>query len=283
MVRGSVKELSLTFFQERKMTSDPFKAFKAAQRESWGLFAPLEAVTTPGAAFLVNFARTGREMKLLDVGCGTGVVAVTAARRGARVTGLDLSPVLLERARWNAKMAQTEIEFLEGDVEALPFADGAFDLVLSQFGHMFAPRPEVAITEMLRVLKPGGHIAFSTWPPELFMGQLFSLVNRYQPLPAGVASTPEWGDPRVVTERLGKAVTELSFERDIIYMPLLSPFHYCHTLEKTAGPVVKLVEACQQEPERLDRFRSELVRLVLSFTEANLVRQSYLATRAKKL
>src|SRR5881628_248600 len=153
---------------------DPLARFKEAQREGWAHFAPFEALTTPPAAELVRRASPRAGQRVLDVACGTGVVAVTAARAGARVSGLDLTPQLLEQARENARLANVEIEFREGDAEQLPFGDSAFDVVLSQFGHMFAPRPEVAIGEMLRVLKPGGTIAFSTWPPELFMGRMFA-------------------------------------------------------------------------------------------------------------
>jgi len=100
-------------------------------------------------------------------------------RLGAHATGLDLTPALLERARENAKIAGVEIEFREGDVENLPFGDDSFDVVVSQFGHMFAPGPDVATAEMLRVLKPGGTIAFATWPPELFTGRMFIITARY--------------------------------------------------------------------------------------------------------
>jgi len=160
-------------------TIDPFIEFKAAQREGWALFAPLEAMTTPPAATLVNFAGIRAGEAVLDVGCGTGVTTVTAARKGAKVTGLDLTPALLERAKFNATQAGVSIEWHEGDVEALPFKDQQFDVVISQFGHMFAPRPAIAVAEMLRVLKPGGRIAFSTWPPELFTGRMFALVGKH--------------------------------------------------------------------------------------------------------
>ncbi len=132
------------------------------QREGWALFAPLETFTTMTAARLVSYAQVRAGQSVLDVACGTGVVALTAARAGATVRGLDLAPALLERARENAALAGVEIEFREGDAEALPCADASFDVVLSQFGHIFAPRPEVATAELLRVLKPGGTIAFST-------------------------------------------------------------------------------------------------------------------------
>ncbi|MBI5462267.1 MAG: class I SAM-dependent methyltransferase [Gammaproteobacteria bacterium] len=265
------------------MQNDPFSQFKAAQREGWALFVPLEAYTTPAAARLVDFARVQRGEKLLDVGCGTGVVAVTAARAGARVDALDLSPVLLERARWNAGTAGIAIEFTEGDVEALPYPDASFDVVLSQYGHMFAPRPEIAVAEMLRVLKPSGRIAFSTWPPELFIGCMFNLVGQYLPLPAGVPPVALWGDPNVVRERLADKVADMTFEREAMYIPALSPQHAREAFEATAAPVVKVVQTLKDDPERLARFRAELEALIATFTKGNLVRQQYLMTRATKL
>src|SRR4051812_682355 len=142
------------------MSEDAIAKFKEGQRQGWKHFAPLEALTTPAAARLVKFAKVRAGQDVFDVACSTGVVAVTAARSGARVRALDLTPELLDRARENARLANTEIDFREGDAEALPFDDATFDVVLSQFGHMFAPRPDVAIAEMLRVLKPGGTLAF---------------------------------------------------------------------------------------------------------------------------
>src|ERR1051325_5686317 len=113
------------------MSDDPIAKFKEAQRQGWKHFAPLEALTTPPAARLVKFANVRAGQNILDVACGTGVVAITAARIGARARGLDLTPELLERARENAKIANLEIEFREGDAEALPFEDAGFDVVLS--------------------------------------------------------------------------------------------------------------------------------------------------------
>ncbi len=264
------------------MTTDPFAQFKAMQREAWALFTPLATFTTPAAASLVDFAEIRSGESVLDVACGTGVVAVTAARRGARVRGLDLSPALLEDARRNAAVIGADIEFLEGDVEALPYADASFDVVLSQFGHMFAPRPEIAIAEMLRVLKPGGRIAFSTWPPELMIGRMFVLTGTYLPPPPGVAPPPAWGDPNVVRQRLGEAVRDLRFQRDEMSIPALSPQHYRATIELTAGPVIKLVLTLENQPEKLAKYRAELEELISQFFMQNRVRQSYLMTRAVK-
>src|SRR5712675_1316568 len=171
-------------------------------------------LTTPAAARLVKFAGVQADQRVLDVACGTGVVAITAARLGAKTSGLDLTPELLEQARENSKVAGVESDWREGDVEQLPFGDASFDVVMSQFGHIFAPRPSLAIAEMLRVLKPGGTIAFSTWPPELLVGRRFALVARYMPPPPpGVSPPPLWGDPNVIRERLGSAVNDIVFDR----------------------------------------------------------------------
>ncbi len=259
---------------------DPFAEFKAVQREGWGLFTPLAQFTTPAAASLVAFAGVTGGQKVLDLACGTGVVAVTAARLGAQVSGLDLSPVLLEDARRNAELIGAAISFTEGDAEALPYADGEFDVVLSQFGHMFAPRPQLAVAEMLRVLRPGGRIAFSTWPPDLMVGRVFRSVAQYLPPPPGVAPPPAWGDPRVVQERLGEQVTDLEFGMDDLYIPALSPQHYRASLELSVAPVIKAVATLKSEPQRLAAFRAELEALGASFWHHNSVRQTFLMSRA---
>ena len=152
-------------------------AIQGDQKQGWAHFAPIEVDTTPPAARLVKHSDVRPGHRVVNVACGTGLVAITAARVGARVTGLDLTPELLQRARENAGIAGVEVDWHEGDAEQLPFGDAAFDVVLSRFGHMLAPRPEIAVAEMLRVLKPSGTIAFSTWPPELLIGCLFALTG----------------------------------------------------------------------------------------------------------
>ena len=264
---------------------DVFDAFKAAQKQRWASFAPLQATTMVSAARLVAHARLASGARVLDVACGTGVVAVTAARAGARVTGLDLTPELLTVARDNSRIAAVEIDWHEGDVEQLPFGDATFDVVVSQFGHMFAPRPAVAIAEMLRVLKPGGTIAFSTWPPELFVGRMFALVAQYLPAPPpGVAPPPLWGDANVIRERLGLAVRDIVFDRAMVPVPALSVAHYREMAERSSGPVVKLVDTlAATDPARLAAFRADYDALAAQYFDQNIIRQDYLMTRATKV
>jgi SAM-dependent methyltransferase len=264
---------------------DALAEFKEMQQKSWAHFAPLQTFTTPSAARLVRHAGVKAGQRVLDVACGTGVVAVTAARLGAHVTGLDLTPELLEVARENGTIAEVSIEWHQGDVEDLPFGDGAYDVVLSQFGHMFAPRPEVAIAEMLRVLKPGGTIAFSTWPPELTIGRLFEMVGRLLPPPPVPAPPPSlWGEPNVIAERLGTAVKDLVFDRGTMAVPALSPQHNRLMTEQTAGPVISLVKVLgDKDPARLAAFRREFEAAVGAYFEGNVIRQDFLMTRATKV
>src|SRR5437667_5806847 len=142
---------------------------------------------------------------------------------------------------------------------------------------MFAPRPEVAVREMLRVLKPGGTIAFSTWPPDHYVGRMFILTGRYAPpLPPGVSPPVQWGEPTIVRERLGAAVKDIAFDRDTMTVNALSPQHVRYVTERTAGPVIKLVEALQtSDPAKLAEFRHEYDALIAQAFERHTVRQAY--------
>jgi SAM-dependent methyltransferase len=262
---------------------DVFESFKDVQKQGWEHFAPLEASTMGPAARLVKFAGVRSGQQVLDVASGTGVVAITAARLGAKVSALDLTPELIERARFNSQIAGVAVEWREGDVEKLPHGDGAFDVVLSQFGHIFAPRPVVAVAEMLRVLKPGGTIAFSTWPPDSLIGRMMRLVSGYMPpLPPGVSPPPQWGDEKIVRERLGDAVKDITFDRGAMVTPALSPQHFRAQMEKTAGPVIKLLESLANDQAKLATFRGECDALAAEYLKDNATESVFLMTRATK-
>jgi SAM-dependent methyltransferase len=265
--------------------ADSLAQYKLAQREAWASFLPVEVITTIPATKLVKFAQVSSGQRLLDVACGTGVVAVTAARRGAIVSGLDLSPVLLERARTNADVASVAIDFTEGDAEALPYPDASFDVVLSQFGHIFAPRPQVALSEMLRVLKVGGRLAFSSWPPEHFPARMFTLLADHSPPPPGTeppAPPGSWGDPNIVRERLGAAVAGITFARATLTGPALSLAHFRVAQEKTIGPLGKIIASLENDAARLAKFRGEFEAMASEAYDDNAMRMPFLMTRATK-
>lgn len=268
------------------MNTDAIEQFKTKQRETWtlGNFGDMAVFTAPVASHLVRYAKVANGQTVLDVGTGTGVVAITARRVGARVTGLDLTPALLTQALESATLAgHCDIAWHEGDAEALPFTDESFDVVLSQFGHMFAPQPEVALKEMLRVLKPGGMIAFATWPGEQLIGRQFSLIAKYIPPPPDVASPLLWGDIGIVRQRLGGGVTRLNQERGIMAIPALTPQHLRLFQEAKAGPFVRTVQTLQHDPERLAAWRCEMDEVLSEYLQDNIVRHEYLLTRAIKI
>jgi SAM-dependent methyltransferase len=262
---------------------DKFDQFKAGAREAWSSFQPFESITGTAAPFLVRFAKVSAGQKVLDVGSGTGVVALTAARTGATVTGSDLSPELLQHARRNAELAGLDVPFQEADVENLPFDDAEFDVILSQFGHMFGPQANQTLNEMLRVLKPGGTIAFSTWPPEVFVGTMFKMLGKYSPPPPEGLDPPVlWGHPDIVTERFGDRVSQLTFNRATMFFPTLSPAHMRLFMEANVGPVGKLVEYLSGQEDKLQTFRAEFESLISTYFENNTVRQDFLMSRAIK-
>ncbi len=146
---------------------------------------------------------------------------------------------------------------------------------------MFAPRPDVAIAEMRRVLKPTGRVAFATWPPEHFVGRLFAFVGRHSPPPpAGAAPPPQWGNPGTITERLGNRFDAPFFARGTMAFPALSLEHYRLFMERSVGSMQKLVESLAADPAKLSAVRAEFDSMVAPYYVDNVVHQDYLLTLA---
>ena len=154
----------------------------------------------------------GPGSRLLDVACGSGQLALIAARNGVDATGIDIAENLIERARERARVEGLSAHFHEGDAEDLPFADATFDVVTSIAGAMFAPRPEVASQELLRVCLREGIIAMANWTPQGFIGQMFGIISNFV-APPGMRQPVLWGDEAEVRTLLGSGVFGLEFAR----------------------------------------------------------------------
>jgi len=184
---------------------------KQNMRRTWmaGDFGQIARFTTQGAEEFVDRLTIRPGIRVLDVACGTGNLAIPAARRSAQVTGIDIAPNLLEQARRRTAAENLQATFEEGDAEQMTYPDGHFDLVMTMFGAMFAPQPQRVASELCRVCRKGGTIAMANWTPAGFVGKMFATSSRYAPLPAGVPAASLWGDEKVVRERLGPGVSKI--------------------------------------------------------------------------
>jgi 2-polyprenyl-3-methyl-5-hydroxy-6-metoxy-1,4-benzoquinol methylase len=151
-------------------------------------------------------------MRLLDVGCGAGQLALLAARAGADVTACDIATNWLDQARARAASEGLAITFEEGDAESLPYPDRQFDFVVSLVGAMFAPRPELVAAELTRVCRPGGTIAMANWTPSGFVGRMFKTISTYI-APNRMPSPVLWGDEATVRQRLQAGIANVQCTR----------------------------------------------------------------------
>ena len=181
--------------------------------------------------------------RVLDVATGSGNAALAAARRGCDVTGVDYVPALLDRARLRAQSEELRIEFVEGDAEALPFPDGGFDVVTSVFGSMFAPNQEKTAAELARVVKPGGRIGIVAHTPDGFIGNLFKVIGKHAPPPAGLRSPIQWGTEARLRELFIGRIADLKAEKRFYTFRDRSPQHYIEYWRTYYGPTLKAFEA----------------------------------------
>ena len=187
----------------------------------------------------------------LDLATGTGAIAELAAAGGADVTGLDLSPALIETAKERASEQGLDIEYMVGDAENLPFEDGSYDKVSSTFGIMFAPDHEAVARELARVTATGGRLALANWTPQGGLGKMFKVMAPYQPAPP--PSSPfDWGDEPRVRELLGDAF-DLEIEEHVSPLRMPSAEDYWELFSTSYGPTKTLAESLGDRREDLHR------------------------------
>lgn len=244
-------------------------ALKVRLKATWmaGDYAQFARYLEPGA--LQFFERLGlaSDIDLLDIGCGAGQLSIPAARKGMRVTGIDIAENLVEEAKQRAAKEGLTIRFDAGDAEALPYEAESFDVVLSLIGAMFAPRPDLVAAEMVRVCKPGGRLVMANWTPEGFLGQMFKTIGKHVPPSPLMPSPPLWGKEAVVRERFGDAVTDLRLTKRIY--PIEYPFAPAQVVEffKTYyGPTVKAFAALSMHAQ--PALRHDLEQLWIAHNKA---------------
>jgi len=201
---------------------------------------------------LVTAAGVQAGQRVLDVAAGSGAASIPAALTGASVVASDLTPELFEAGRAAATAAGVELEWVEADAEALPFAGASFDVVLSSFGAMFAPRHQVVADELLRVLRPGGTIAMTNWTPQGTLGQFFQMMAPYMPPPAPGSLPPSaWGAPEHVRELLGDRVTDLRLEERVQPVERFAePSDLVSYYRENFGPTLVAYARTADDPER---------------------------------
>ena len=261
---------------------------KSAMRATWmaGDFGVIaKTMTSVGEDFAARL-RIHAGSHVLDVATGTGNVAIPLAKSGCIVTGVDIAPNLLAQARDLAVSAGVEATFEEGDAEALPYADGSFDAVVTMFGAMFAPRPQVVAAELLRVLKPGGLLAMANWNPEGFTGVMFRAGTKYAPPAPGLTPPVQWGVPDIVRERLAGFEAIETEIVDVVFDMPHDPAATVELFRTYFGPTKTTFDRIDQASQ--DALRADLLALWTGGNRAphpekqTLVDSSYLKVTARK-
>ena len=260
---------------------DGLEKLKQGMRRTWmtGDFGQLARYSTQSAEEFVGRLGIQAGMRVLDVACGTGNLAVPAARTGAQVIGVDFAPNLLEQARQRAEEEGLAANFEEGDAEQLRFSDAQFDIVMSMFGAMFPPRPEIVAAELSRVCRPGGRIAMANWTPEGFIGQVFKLGARYVAPPVGIPPPVLWGVESVVRERLGAYASDIRTARRMAEFDFpFPPAGVVAFFREYFGPIK--IAFSRLDPEQQPHYAADLEKLWGEHNEAGgdrtLVRAEYL-------
>ena len=239
--------------ESTEMTTE-MQSLKNKLRGMWiaGDFGEIAKSIEAGAEEFVARLDLKPGMRVLDVACGTGNLAIPAAHAGADVTGIDIAPNLIEQAQARAADGRLEIRFDVGDAEALPYDDATFDVVMTMFGAMFAPRPDVTAAELKRVCKPGGLIAMANWTPEAFTGQMFKTNAKHVPPPPGMPSPILWGTEDAVRERLAEGISDLQMTRQkIIFTYPFGPAEVVEHFRKYFGPTQKAFESLDHDGGRM--------------------------------
>jgi SAM-dependent methyltransferase len=207
---------------------------------------------------------------VLDVAAGSGNAAIPAAAAGGIVTASDLRPELFDAERRIAAEYGVELDWVEGDAEALPFADNSFDVVMSSVGVTFAPHHQATADELIRVVRPGGTIGMINWAPDGFIGKLFATMKPYAPPPPLGASPPRLrGSERHVRKLFGNKVTGRRMWRQNALMNRSpSPTDFREYLKCYYGPTIAVYRFNEDRPERVDKLDRDLLKFLTAWNQS---------------
>lgn len=239
---------------------------RAKQRTVWALgdYASVAEQVIPDlGAVLVRACGVRPGQRVLDVATGSGNAAIPAAEAGADVVGVDLCPPLLEAGRRSAAGRGVEIDWREGDAQALPFDDATFDVVLSSVGAMFAPDHRAVADELVRVCRPGGTVGLANWTPEGFVGQMFAAMKPYVAAPPpGAQPPPLWGDESHVRDLFADRLADLTMRRENVRVDCFGSAEEFRDLFKfNYGPTVAAYRALADDPPRVVALDEDLADL----------------------
>ena len=237
----------------RSAAQPDYAAIKARQQAAWGSgdFAIIGVTLQIVGETLAEMADIRAGETVIDVAAGNGNASLAAAHRMARVTSTDYVPALLEKGRARAAAEGLDIEFREADAENLPFGDGSFDVALSTFGVMFTPDHGRSAGELLRVVRQGGRIGLASWTPDSFIGQLFKVIGKAVPPPAGLMSPSLWGTEAYLGELFGDASSDIRTTRRNFYFRYKSGAHWLQVFRDFYGPVNKAFSALDSHGQAL--------------------------------
>ena len=244
-------------------------ALKSRQQASWssGDYAVVGTTLQIVGEELCEALDLRAGQKVLDVAAGNGNVTLAAARRWCEVTSTDYVQSLLERGRARASAEGLKVAFQDADAEALPFDDGEFDAVVSTFGVMFTPNQDRAASELLRVCKPGGQIGLANWTPDGFIGQMFKILGKYLPPPAGMKSPALWGTRARLDEMFRPSASSIRAEPRYFNFRYRSPAHFVEVFRTYYGPMLKAFAALDET--KRNGLNDDLIALIATMNKAS--------------
>jgi SAM-dependent methyltransferase len=259
------------------------KAKHAAMWASGSYRTVVDEIVGPLGGILVETVDVQPGQRVLDVAAGTGSSALPAARRGAEVIATELTPELLEVAR--AAAEGLELAFQTADAEALPFADGEFDTVISSIGVMFAPHHQQAADELVRVCRPGGTIGVLSWTPEGFIGQMFAVMKPYAPPPPpGASPAPLWGRADHVRTLFGDRVTDLVAHQQTLQVDRFADgAAFRDFFKANYGPTIAVYRFIADDPAKVAALDADLAALGDRFLNDGVIGWEYLLVTARRV